>query len=53
MLPGLGFIKGAERVVAKEDHEYPDWLWGLLDEKDRVGEEGVMDWEGDEYCEFL
>lgn len=30
-LKGLGFLKGQDPPLAKEDSEYPDWLWGLLD----------------------
>ena len=33
-LRGIGYIKGQEGPVAKEDSEYPDWLWTLLDPKD-------------------
>ena len=29
-LKGLGFTKGQEALLAKEDHEYPSWLWELL-----------------------
>ena len=38
-----------------EDEEYPDWLWGILDEgkggqaKDREGEAA----QGDAFCEFF
>lgn len=31
-LKGLNYIKNKSEVFAMEDHEYPDWLWGLLDE---------------------
>lgn len=34
-LRGLGYIKGQEGPVAKEDSEYPEWLWGLLEPKKR------------------
>lgn len=27
---GLNYFKNKPDVVAKEDHEYPDWLWDLL-----------------------
>ncbi|KAL6720830.1 hypothetical protein ACLMJK_002755 [Lecanora helva] len=30
-LKGLGYMKGQEAPLAKEDAEYPSWLWGLLD----------------------
>ncbi|PGH08052.1 hypothetical protein GX51_01493 [Blastomyces parvus] len=31
-LKGLNYLKNKPDVFAMEDHEYPDWLWGLLDE---------------------
>ncbi|KAL9008126.1 MAG: hypothetical protein Q9173_006716 [Seirophora scorigena] len=31
-LKGLAFLKNREPPVAREDDEYPSWLWGLLDE---------------------
>lgn len=31
-LTGLNYIKGKPDIVALEDHEYPDWLWTLLDD---------------------
>ena len=45
MLRGLGYIKGKDSPIAKEDHEYPDWLWGLLDGRKDAGKEGKE--EGD------
>jgi large subunit ribosomal protein L54 len=30
-LYGLGYLKGKPTILAKEDDEYPDWLWTLLD----------------------
>jgi large subunit ribosomal protein L54 len=27
---GLNYFKNKPEVFAKEDHEYPDWLWDLL-----------------------
>ena len=29
----MGYTKAKPRVLAKEDAEYPEWLWRLLDEK--------------------
>ncbi len=29
-LNGLGYLKAKPTVLAKEDDEYPDWLWTLL-----------------------
>jgi len=37
-LKGLGFIKGQEAPLAKDDGEYPHWLWGLLGTGDKSGE---------------
>ena len=31
IMNGLNYIKNKPDIVALEDHEYPDWLWGLLD----------------------
>jgi large subunit ribosomal protein L54 len=31
VMQGLNYIKNKPEIVALEDHEYPDWLWGLLD----------------------
>lgn len=31
-LKGINYMKNKPEVFALEDHEYPDWLWGLLDE---------------------
>ena len=44
-LKGLGYIKGQEAPLAKEDSEYPSWLWNLLatGSKDGEGEEQVGD----------
>ena len=47
VLKGLGYLKGKEAPVAKEDHEYPDWLWGLLDKQIEKRKEGAA--EGDLY----
>ena len=44
VLRGLGYIKGKDPPIAREDHEYPDWLWGLLDKKN---EGGKQEGEGD------
>lgn len=29
-MTGLNFFKNKPEVVALDDSEYPDWLWGLL-----------------------
>lgn len=39
-LKGLNFLKGKDDPVAMEDHEYPDWLWGILRDKKKE-EDGV------------
>ncbi|MCJ1391066.1 hypothetical protein MMC18_003927 [Xylographa bjoerkii] len=51
-LKGLGYLKGKDPPLAKEVHEYPSWLWGLLDEgKEGKNEDG--DDLGDTYCKSL
>lgn len=30
-MSGLNFYKNKPEIVALDDSEYPDWLWGLLD----------------------
>ena len=47
-LRGLGYIKGQETPLAREDAEYPEWLWGLLE--GRKTEEEVV---GDAFGESL
>ena len=34
LLHGLAYLKNQPQIVAKEDDEYPDWLWKLLDDSD-------------------
>jgi len=46
-LKGLGYFKGKDPPVALEDHEYPDWLWGLLDKKGGAKKDGAV--VGDTY----
>ncbi|MCJ1474264.1 hypothetical protein MMC13_002922 [Lambiella insularis] len=47
-LRGLGYMKGKDPPLAREVHEYPAWLWGLLDKgKERGKEDG--DDIGDSY----
>jgi len=31
-LNGLNYFKNKPDVFAREDEEYPEWLWGLLEE---------------------
>lgn len=43
LLKGLGYIKGQEAPLAREDGEYPNWLWGLLGSGSTVEEaEGAV-----------
>lgn len=41
LLNGLGYLKATPAVYAKEDDEYPDWLWTLL-----VSEAGAKSKDG-------
>ena len=51
VLKGLNFVKGKEDPVAREDGEYPEWLWGVLRRKqEEVG--GLGEGEGDLFCEY-
>lgn len=46
---GLNYEKNKTDPVAKEDHEYPDWLWSLLDKsKSKAGSAEV-----DVACMFI
>lgn len=40
-LKGLGYTKAVPVIKAMEDHEYPDWLWTLLDDNAKAGEAAV------------
>ncbi|KAK5058880.1 hypothetical protein LTR84_011144 [Exophiala bonariae] len=40
-LKGLGYTKAQPVIKAMEDHEYPDWLWTLLDDTAKAGEAAV------------
>ncbi|PGH09650.1 hypothetical protein AJ79_05615 [Helicocarpus griseus UAMH5409] len=43
-LKGLGYVKNKPEIVAQEDHEYPEWLWGLLDKsKSKSQADGGVD----------
>ena len=50
-LKGLGYFKGKDPPIAKEDHEYPSWLWGLLDKR-KGGDGAATEDTGDFYCRF-
>lgn len=42
-LKGLNYFKNKDDPLALEDHEYPDWLWTVLDKKETIvqGKEGM------------
>ncbi|KAL1990174.1 hypothetical protein VTN49DRAFT_6013 [Thermomyces lanuginosus] len=43
-LEGLNYFKNKPDLFAKEDHEYPDWLWTLLDDpKKKTTDTGGVD----------
>jgi hypothetical protein len=39
-LRGLGFTKAKPKILSMEDDEYPEWLWGLLDEMKPLSDVG-------------
>ncbi|KAL8855988.1 MAG: hypothetical protein Q9178_007358 [Gyalolechia marmorata] len=49
-LKGLSFEKNRETPLAREDSEYPEWLWGLLD-KGKMEGEGSAGGGGDAFFE--
>ena len=51
-LKGMAYLKNKEPPMALEDHEYPEWLWGLL-KTQKGGQDGATDAEGDIYCKWL
>ena len=50
-LEGLNYLKNNSAPLALEDHEYPEWLWTLLDSQTTAGE-GASGVEGDAYGMF-
>lgn len=42
-LNGLNYLKNKPDVFALEDSEYPDWLWGLLEDGSKAKKEGGVD----------
>ena len=48
-LKGLGYYKGRDPPVAMEDHEYPDWLWSLLDQEKSRSSKEKKEGDGDIY----
>lgn len=55
ILKGLGYEKGKDSPVAREDAEYPEWLWGLLEpgKGDAATGKGGQAGEGDAFGELL
>ncbi|KAF2857418.1 hypothetical protein K470DRAFT_223395 [Piedraia hortae CBS 480.64] len=49
VLKGLNFQKNFQDPIAKENDEYPDWLWHTLDAKKETAEAGLGADEGDLY----
>lgn len=37
-LRGIAYLKATPHIMAKEDDQYPDWLWSLLDSDKSSGE---------------
>ncbi|QIW98029.1 hypothetical protein AMS68_003547 [Peltaster fructicola] len=44
-LRGINYMKNQQDPIALEDHEYPDWLWEVLDKKESKKDD--LDGEGD------
>lgn len=43
VLRGLNYEKNKTDPVAKEDHEYPDWLWSLLEKSEAKAKAADVD----------
>ncbi len=52
LLKGLGYIKGQNPPLAKADDQYPEWLWGLLDETGKASKTEGEGGDGDMFCEL-
>jgi large subunit ribosomal protein L54 len=52
VLKGLGYLKNKDPPVALEDHEYPSWLWSLLDTNNTSSKDSANP-ESDIYCKLL
>ena len=52
-LKGLAWLKGKEPPVAKEDYEYPDWLWTILDQEKKTKSKAATAVQSSEYSESL
>lgn len=48
-LGGLNYTKGREDPLAKNDEEYPEWLWSCLDVMKKSAD-GTSEEIGDEFC---
>ena len=54
VLKGLAYLKGQDPPIAREDAEYPPWLWGLLEGKEEAkGGEGEEGGEGDLFGRWI
>lgn len=50
VLKGLNFFKNKQDPVALEDHEYPPWLWTVLNQRGDATLSSAGDAEGDLFC---
>jgi large subunit ribosomal protein L54 len=50
VLKGLNFLKNKQDPVALEDHEYPPWLWNVLNARGDAAASGAGNEEGDLFC---
>ena len=51
-LKGLSFLKTQPDPLARADHEYPEWLWRVLDEQRASGKPDGAEIEGDLFGTF-
>ncbi len=54
-LKGLNYLKNRSDPIAMEDHEYPDWLWSVLNDGGKKGAAagGKQEIDPRIYCMFL
>lgn len=50
VLKGLNFLKNKQDPVALGDHEYPPWLWTVLNQRGDAAMSNAGDAEGDLFC---
>lgn len=50
VLKGLNFMKNKQDPVALADHEYPPWLWTVLNQRGDATSNAAGDVEGDLFC---